>query len=210
MDIWGPLDLWTTVSHPHNRPGCKFAVPKLRIIPLLLTQMSRYKDIQLSVISHKVGPVTSKTPPRKGQPGAPPPERVTIGPYVMATHSFDNSPPLDILLIPGGLGNRVLEERGNTRMEEFVAARYPQLRYLLTVCTGSTTAASAGVLEGRRATSNKASWDFVVTHGKNVTWVPSARWVVDGNIWTSSGVAAGRYFLRCSFSLPAFILVQHW
>jgi transcriptional regulator GlxA family with amidase domain len=24
-----------------------------------------------------------------------------------------------------------------------------------------------------------------------VTWVPVARWVVDGNIWTTSGVAAG-------------------
>lgn len=24
-----------------------------------------------------------------------------------------------------------------------------------------------------------------------MTWVPKARWVVDGNIWTSSGVSAG-------------------
>jgi len=26
---------------------------------------------------------------------------------------------------------------------------------------------------------------------KAVNWVPKARWVVDGNIWSSSGVAAG-------------------
>jgi transcriptional regulator GlxA family with amidase domain len=26
---------------------------------------------------------------------------------------------------------------------------------------------------------------------KDITWVPRARWVVDGNVWTSSGVTAG-------------------
>lgn len=26
---------------------------------------------------------------------------------------------------------------------------------------------------------------------KSIQWVPRARWVVDGNIWTSSGVTAG-------------------
>ena len=27
--------------------------------------------------------------------------------------------------------------------------------------------------------------------GPKVTWVPSARWVIDGKFWTSSGVSAG-------------------
>ncbi len=26
---------------------------------------------------------------------------------------------------------------------------------------------------------------------KDINWVAKARWVVDGNIWTSSGVSAG-------------------
>jgi putative intracellular protease/amidase len=46
-------------------------------------------------------------------------------------------------------------------------------------------------LSGRRATTNKARWDWVTEFGSNITWVPSARWVEDGNVWTSSGVAAG-------------------
>ncbi|KAL2171518.1 hypothetical protein VTG60DRAFT_2686 [Thermothelomyces hinnuleus] len=132
--------------------------------------MSRYEDIELSISSHEIGLVSSK---------------------VLATHTFANAPALDILLVPGGAGTRMLEERGDRAMQDFIAARYPELRYLLTVCTGSATAAAAGVLDGRRATSNKGAWSWVVTHGRNVTWVPSARWVVDGNIWTSSGVAAG-------------------
>lgn len=31
----------------------------------------------------------------------------------------------------------------------------------------------------------------VSSQGPNVTWVRSARWVVDGNVWTSSGISAG-------------------
>ena len=35
--------------------------------------------------------------------------------------------------------------------------------------------------------SSKAATD------KSIEWVPRARWVVDGNIWTSSGVTAGTH-----------------
>lgn len=31
----------------------------------------------------------------------------------------------------------------------------------------------------------------MVALGPEVEWVPRARWVTDGNIWTSSGVSAG-------------------
>ena len=155
--------------------------------------MSRFKDIELSVIGHEIGLVTSRTPPRVVAPGQPQPIGVRLSSQILATHSFANAPPLDILLIPGGLGNRVLAEHNDTAVEDFIAARYPQLKYLLSTCTGAVSIANSGVLEGRRATSNKAAWKWVITHGKNVTWVPTARWVVDGNIWTSSGVSAGRF-----------------
>ena len=37
---------------------------------------------------------------------------------------------------------------------------------------------------------NKFAWSFA-TRRTAVQWIPKARWVVDGNIWSSSGVAAG-------------------
>jgi len=88
-----------------------------------------------------------------------------------------------------------LVQKNDTAIEKFVQQRYPTLEYLASVCTGSGILANAGVLSGKRATTNKAAWAQVVSIGSNITWVPSARWVQDGNIWTSSGVAAGNNLL---------------
>jgi transcriptional regulator GlxA family with amidase domain len=51
--------------------------------------------------------------------------------------------------------------------------------------------AKAGLLDGRRATTNKAAFAWPVSQGPQVQWVKTARWVQDGRVWTSSGVAAG-------------------
>lgn len=62
---------------------------------------------------------------------------------------------------------------------------------LVSVCTGSAVLAAAGLLEGYRATSNKLAFTWASSFGRNVGWEPHARWVEDGDRWTSSGVAAG-------------------
>ncbi|KAL1758374.1 class I glutamine amidotransferase-like protein [Schizophyllum commune] len=66
-----------------------------------------------------------------------------------------------------------------------------ETKYLLTVCTGSWLAARAGALDGKRATSNKRSWAGREGLGNGTEWVAHARWVQDGDTWTSSGVSAG-------------------
>ena len=77
---------------------------------------------------------------------------------------------------------------------DFVKRQAPGAQYVLSVCTGSEVLAHAGVLQGKRATTNKASFKRIVdeTRELGITWVPKARWVVDGKIWTSSGVTAGK------------------
>ena len=85
----------------------------------------------------------------------------------------------------------MLAVQNNTWVEDFIASRFSELDYVLSVCTGAVSLAKSGVLNGKRATTNKSAWSFGTSSGTNITWVPTARWVEDGKVWTSSGVAAG-------------------
>jgi transcriptional regulator GlxA family with amidase domain len=107
------------------------------------------------------------------------------------THTFSSVLELDVLLVPGGFGTRLLDSEPIKEAIKFIADIYPSLKYLIAVCTGSALVARTGVLDGRRATTNKRAFKEVTEWRESVEWVAKARWVVDGNIWTSSGVSAG-------------------
>lgn len=107
----------------------------------------------------------------------------------VVTEPLDCADPAGVLLVPGGIGTRPLvrDEAFLLRLRESAQ----QAQYCLTVCTGSALLAATGLLEGHRATSNKRAMDWVVSVNPRVNWVRSARWVVDGKFYTSSGVSAG-------------------
>ncbi|KAJ3755817.1 class I glutamine amidotransferase-like protein, partial [Lentinula raphanica] len=149
----------------------------------VLNLLSKNFQMNLSIVAETLDPVSTK--PRDPSLN---PLRSDFGQSIFPTHTFANAPPLDVLIIPGGYGTRADDL---DPLYEFVRRTYPSLKYLLTVCTGSWIAARAGILDGRRATSNKNAWTMTTEVGPKVNWVPHARWVVDGNIWTSSGVSAG-------------------
>lgn len=106
-----------------------------------------------------------------------------------AERSINDSTAYDILFVPGGAGTR--REVGNGRLLDWVSRSTQTAEYTLSVCTGSALLAKAGVLNDRRATTNKAAFSWVCEQGPNVDWVPQARWVEDGPFLTSSGVSAG-------------------
>ena len=161
--------------------------------------MSYYYPMKLALISHKIGPVSPITPPHVMEPGMPPMDlSFMLGPQTVATHTFATAPPLDVLLMPGGLGTVAIAQTGDRSIETFLRERFNVTDYVLSVCNGASSLARAGVLDGRRATTNKLLWStFTGSFARelgtagNITWVPSARWVEDGKVWTSSGVAAG-------------------
>jgi transcriptional regulator GlxA family with amidase domain len=93
------------------------------------------------------------------------------------------------LLVPGGFGTRT--EWANPALIAFLRERAPKAEVTMSVCTGSALLAAAGLLDGRRATSNKMFFHEVTAAGPQVEWVREARWVEDGRYVTSSGVSAG-------------------
>jgi transcriptional regulator GlxA family with amidase domain len=107
----------------------------------------------------------------------------------VADASFADAPPLDLLLVPGGLGTR--REVDNPILLDWLRARAATAEIVTSVCTGAALLARAGLLDGRRATSNKRAFAWVAAQGPRVEWVPVARWVDDGKFVTSSGVSAG-------------------
>ncbi|KAF2202641.1 class I glutamine amidotransferase-like protein [Delitschia confertaspora ATCC 74209] len=165
LDFWGPMSILTSLSATYN--------------------------MSLSIIADKVGPVTSASVPHTMPDGSIVSTDNQIVSTVIATHSPQNAPPLDLLFVPGGFGSWNMG--AEPWMEDFIKARFNDTDYIASVCSGSMTLARAGVLNEKRATTNKWGWAWLTEkkHGENVIWVPSARWVQDGKIWTSSGVAAG-------------------
>ncbi|HVY98721.1 MAG TPA: DJ-1/PfpI family protein [Dongiaceae bacterium] len=95
----------------------------------------------------------------------------------------------DMLLVPGGMGTR--REVQNRELLDWLVEAAARAEIVASVCTGSALLARAGVLDGRRATSNKLAFDWVRSQGPKVDWQRRARWVEDGRFFTSSGVSAG-------------------
>jgi len=117
------------------------------------------------------------------------PVRSTQGPATHADHGFDDCPPLDLLILPGGFGT--FEQGQNPRMLDFLRAKAAEVEIVMSVCSGSGVLAKAGLLDGLRATTNKQFFSLVAAEGPKVEWVREARWVDAGKLVTSSGVAAG-------------------
>ncbi len=128
--------------------------------------------LKIVMVAQKAGPVAS-----------------TQGPKVQADYSFEDCPRLDLIMVPGGFGT--MSELKNEALLGWLRSRAEQAEIVMSVCSGSALLAKAGLLDGRRATSNKVYFKFAVDQGPQTEWVYKARWVDDGNRVTSSGVSAG-------------------
>lgn len=130
------------------------------------------KQVKVVIVAAEAGPVKSAQ-----------------GPATVAEYNFDDCPELDLILVPGGFG--VLPLVRSQPVLKWLQDRSAQAEITMSVCNGASVLAAAGLLDGRKATTNKAYWKMATGPGKKVNWVAQARWVDDGNMVTSSGVSAG-------------------
>jgi cyclohexyl-isocyanide hydratase len=159
-----------TLSSTHLTIGC-FVFPRQDQIDLTgpFEVLSRIPNSTVHVIAKTKNPV-----------------RDVKGLILTPEMSLADAPPLDLLLVSGGLGQQALME--DQEILSFVRNQADSRRYLLSVCTGALLCGAAGVLRGRRATTHWAAWDLLHYYGAIPT---RARVVVDGNYISTAGVTAG-------------------
>jgi len=127
---------------------------------------------RITVIAEKAGPVKSSG-----------------GPSAMAEATLADSKGFDVLLIPGGIGTR--REMKNPPFMAELKRLANASQIVATVCTGSLLLAKTGLIDGRKATSNKRVFKEVMGYAAKVNWIAKARWIEDDKYFTSSGISAG-------------------
>jgi len=106
---------------------------------------------------------------------------------VGATHSFDETPSPDILLVPGGMST--FEHARDEKLLDWVRRADETSTWTTSVCSGSVILAAAGLLKGRRATSHWLVLPMLKPFG--VETVGDERIVHEGKFVTAAGVSAG-------------------
>lgn len=113
--------------------------------------------------------------------------------YIRPTHTYDNAPrDLDIILLGGPDPENVSEAS-----LKFLREASKETKAILATCTGGMWLAKSGILDGRKATTNRLLLDAAKKAFPSVEW-QDERWVVvDGHfegaqIWTSGGAKCGK------------------
>jgi transcriptional regulator GlxA family with amidase domain len=118
--------------------------------------------------------------------------RLTPSMYVVPTHTYETAPlDLDILMI-GGPDPAAAKEESLA----FMRKASTQTKVILTTCSGAMWLARSGVLDGKKATTNRVTLASSKEQWPEVEWVDQ-RWVVEeghfegAQIWTSGGAGCG-------------------
>jgi transcriptional regulator GlxA family with amidase domain len=92
----------------------------------------------------------------------------------------------DLVLVPGGAGNRPLLQ--DEELLEWLREVDRSTKWTTSVCTGSLLLGAAGLLQGKRATTNWIVLDRLREFGAEPV---GGRFVEDGKVITAAGVTAG-------------------
>lgn len=152
LDVCGPLDALNVLSNSHTLNLSIIAATRDPVPTLHLAQEQQGSNFNQSIVP---------------------------------THTFGEAPEgLEVLIIPGGLGNKIDENMkplvhyldtlglGDLSIDDEVTEEKRErlkkdlrgdLKWILTVCTGSEILARTGALDGKRATTNKRAFNQVRT-----------------------------------------------
>ncbi|EKO3372708.1 DJ-1/PfpI family protein [Vibrio fluvialis] len=111
------------------------------------------------------------------------------GEYLVNPHyCFQNHPPIDVLIVVGGVHTAELEK---TDVLDWIRGAAREAKEVASVCTGAFLLAQAGVLTDQPVTTH---WEDIADLRAMFPALyvqEKVRWVRSGNITTSAGISAG-------------------
>lgn len=112
----------------------------------------------------------------------------SLGLKIVADKSWDEVSKLDVLIVPGGaIGTALLTK--DQAVLDWIRKMDQTTYYTGSVCTGAWLLGAAGLLQGKKATTNwYRAKSFLEQYG--ATFVDK-RYVQDGKLLTAAGVTAG-------------------
>lgn len=114
--------------------------------------------------------------------------RARAGLVVAPDYTFATCPPIDLLLIPGGV---VTAELSTPVVTAWISRAATEAQVTASVCTGSFLLAQAGLLEAKPVTTHWEDIADLRAMFPRLTVLEECRWVDTGAVVTSAGISAG-------------------
>jgi len=116
------------------------------------------------------------------------PVRARAGFTVVPQHAFEDHPPLDLLLVPGGVHDA---ELGKPRVIDWIRRQHAGARLTASVCTGAFLLAKAGVVDGLAVTTHWEDVGDLRRAFPGLAVREGVRWIEHDRVVTSAGISAG-------------------
>jgi transcriptional regulator GlxA family with amidase domain len=121
------------------------------------------------------------------------PVRARHGLVITPDHTFAGHPPVDLLMIPGGV---VTEELKLPAVGGWIQRTAASARLTASICTGSFLLAQAGLLDGRTATTHWEDAADLRRMFPSLTVLENRRWIDEGEVVTSAGIDMSLYLVQ--------------
>lgn len=119
----------------------------------------------------------------------PGPVTCAKGLRVLPDHTWDTAPDFDVLVYPGGEGNR--PQIGNEAIRACIQKAAGRGVLMCSVCSGALVLADCGLLDGKPATTHWNVLEVLPALGTGIDVRPDERFVDAGDVITAAGVSAG-------------------
>ncbi|SHJ86407.1 DJ-1/PfpI family protein [Propionispora hippei] len=115
--------------------------------------------------------------------------RSVNGLQVIPDYAFNDHPPIDVLVVPGGNGTKA--EMNKSKVLQWLKKQYEASRLTMSVCSGTRLLGKLGLLDHLTYTTHHEVMPDMATIAPLATVEKGVRFVDNGKLLTSAGISAG-------------------